>query len=190
MKRMVLVSLTLCSSLGMALDCANLPLPAATIKIGQVSPKNVRGMLKSDDYSLVPGLLALANQDTQLTRSALELGLDLQQSGNEAMVYSVDAMVYLRGTSANQKAAMRIYDDAKNVADYYTRIQMLTSVRLLATLRIFAWDELADRLQTYLSQRNPQPQVLLGLRQLIRNTGLFNKAADQELLCQRIMNLN
>lgn len=191
MKLLFAFLLLMFSSMGFAngtnIDCGKLPTPKNLIQIGQVAPRIVRAALKTGNLSSVANLMEVSDNNETLARSALNLGLALQQLGNESMIYSVDALVYLTGNSKEQVAARKILDSAVEINDYYLKIQVAMGARLLANVRIFGWNELADALQDYLST-NPQPQVLQRLSSVISNTGKLNQNSGANL-CEAIRTL-
>lgn len=174
-------------------SCENAPSNVKS-KVGQISPKDARIILKTNDLNIKPELLQITS-NAELLFTALRLGLDIQKIGNEAMVYNVDALVYIaRGSKPSatefQSALFSSYQNFMDPTsgDYYDRFQSVTGLRAVATLAILGRKDEAVKLLNYINSGKDKGDIQV-LRQLMSNTGNFNSHKNSVKFCELVKKL-
>lgn len=184
--------LILLSTPTLAYDCDSQP-DDVVFKVGQISPKKIKKILKDNDYSIEPNLLEITT-NKELINEALELGLKIQKLGNESNVYHVDGLVYMvqgnRDDAQPKKAAVyALMQKALKSSSYMSRFQMMHGARLLAMLRLMDRNEEADQLQAHLNSKKFDSNAVHSMALLLSNTGRFQNHKDSVELCERIKKL-
>jgi|GEM_PF-4304548 len=167
--------------------------------VGSLAPSKANAMLSTDPAIFSAEILRLAENDINLAKHALEIGISIQKIGNESLIYNVDSLVYLaRGSQANATSTqIDLYknylkvtasDSGTSPGEYFSYFQYVTTLRVVGSLALLGRTEEANMLNQYLSLdfKHIDAQKLHTLRSFISNTGKIHSAKNSRLICENI----